>query len=45
MTKKQEILSAIQGIAQERGRSRNMVLPKVECIMDILTGGMKNNEK
>jgi len=39
------LLSAIQGIAQERVRSQDMVLPKVEWIMDILTGGMMNDEK
>lgn len=39
------LLSAIQGIAQERVRNRDTVLPRVEWIMDILTGGMMSNEK
>lgn len=39
------LLSAIQGIAQERVRSKDMVLPKAEWIMDILTGGMKIDEE
>lgn len=38
-------LSSLQGIAQEKVHNGNTVLPKVEWIMDILTGGMTGNEK
>jgi len=38
-------ISTIQGIAQERVLSRDMVLPEMEWIMDILTGGMKRDEE
>lgn len=37
-------LAAIQGIAQERVRSKEMILPKTRWIMDILTGGSINEE-